>query len=282
MATTQREKAIAFRELHTGPRILVLPNAWDAISARIFEVAGFPAVGTTSAGLANALGYPDGEFAPRDEVLFMVRRIAHTVQVPVTADIEAGYGADSVAEVVKTVQGVLDAGAIGINLEDSAYGAEGLVDKGLQIEKIQAVRALSASAGVPLVINARTDAFHLPNLSSTEQFDLAVERANAYRDAGADCLFVPFLTDAAIIGELVKAIAGPLNILALPGAPPVSALAVMGVARVSVGSGPHRATLALTRTIAKELRDHGTYDSIVTGTIPYAEVNALLAGTAQG
>jgi len=278
MAATQREKAIAFRELHTGPRILVLPNAWDAISARIFEAAGFPAVGTTSAGVANVLGYQDGQFAPREEVLFMVRRIANTVQIPVTADIEAGYGADSVAEVVKTVQGVIDAGAVGINLEDSAYGAAELVDKGLQVEKIQAIRALGQSSGVPIVINARTDAFHLTALSGAEQFDLAVERANAYREAGADCLFVPFLTDATVIGDLVKAIAGPINILALPGAPPVSALAVMGVARVSVGSGPHRATLALARAIAQELRDHGTFESITNATIPYPEVNALLAG----
>ncbi len=277
MATTQREKAIAFRELHDGPRILVLPNAWDAISARIFEAAGFPAVGTTSAGVANVLGYRDGEFAPREEVLFLVRRIASTVQIPVTADIEAGYGADSVEEVVKTVQGVLDAGAVGINLEDSAYEATELIDKGLQIEKIRAVRALGESAGVPIVINARTDAFHLSNLSAAEQFALAVERANAYREAGADCLFVPFVTDATVIGDLAKAINGPLNILALPGAPPVSALAVLGVGRVSVGAGPHRATLALTRKIAEELRDHGTYESITAETIPYPEVNALLS-----
>ncbi len=279
MAKTQREKAEAFRELHGGPRILVLPNAWDAISARVFEAAGFPAVGTTSAGVANVLGYTDGQFAPRDEVLFMVRRIAGTVQIPVTADIEAGYGADSVEEVVKTVRGVLEAGAVGINLEDCAYGATELVDAGLQIEKIGAVRALGESVGVPIVINARTDAFHLLDLSGPQQFGLAVERANAYRKAGADSLFVPFLTESATIGELVKAIDGPLNILAMPGTPPISALAVLGVARVSVGSGPHRATVALTRRIAEELRDHGTYDSIMTDTIPYPEVNALLQGS---
>lgn len=277
MALTQREKAVAFRELHAGPRILVLPNAWDAISARIFEAAGFPAIGTTSAGVANVLGYADGQFAPREEALFMVRRIAGTVQVPVTADIEAGYGADSVEEVVKTVRGVLDAGAVGINLEDSVSGASELIDKGLQIEKVKAIRALGESVGVPIVINARTDAFHLTDLSAAQQFELAVDRANAYRAAGADSLFVPFMADLTIIGDLVKAIDGPLNILAAPGAPPVSALAVLGVARVSLGSGPHRATLALARKIAEELRDHGTYDAIMTETIPYPEVNALLA-----
>jgi 2-methylisocitrate lyase-like PEP mutase family enzyme len=274
---SQRDRAARFRSLHSGPRLLVLPNAWDAISARIFEDAGFPAVATTSAGLANVLGYPDGEFAPRDEVMFMVRRIAQTVRVPVTADIEAGYGASSVEEVVKTVQGVLDAGAVGINLEDSDPRSAELVDIGLQREKIQAVRALGVSAGVPLVVNARTDAFHLPQMEAGAQFELAVRRANAYRGAGADSLFVPFVTDTAVIADLVKALDGPLNILAMPGAPPVAELSRMGVARVSVGSGPHRATVALVRRIATELRDQGTYDSYMKQTIPFPEVNGLLA-----
>jgi len=259
-----------------------LPNAWNAISARIFEEAGLSAVGTTSAGVANALGYPDGQFAPREEVLFVVRRIAQTVRIPVTADIEAGYGADSVIEVVETVQGVLDAGAVGINLEDMAFGDTKLVDLDLQMEKIQAVRALGESSGIPVVIDARTDAFHLPYLHVHAQFELAVHRANAYRDAGADSLFVPFVNDASLIGDLVKAIDGPVNILTAPGVPPVAELARLGVARVSVGSGPHRATLALIRRIADELRDHGTYDSFMKETIPYPEVNALLTRALDG
>jgi 2-methylisocitrate lyase-like PEP mutase family enzyme len=277
---TQREKAVNFRALHSGKPILVLPNAWDAVSARLFEDAGFAAVGTTSAGLANVLGYPDGQRAPRDEVLFIVRRIAATVSVPVTADIEAGYGVRSVEEVVRTVQGVLDAGAVGINLEDSEFGVDELLDIGLQREKIQAVRALGDSAGVPIVINARTDAFHLSRRDPGEQFALAVKRANAYRSAGADCLFIPFVTDFALIAGLAKVVEGPLNILAMPGAPPVADLARLGVARVSVGSGPHRATLALARRIARELRDQGTYEAYMRETIPYPEVNALLAGRA--
>jgi 2-methylisocitrate lyase-like PEP mutase family enzyme len=244
---------MAFRELHHGPPILVLPNAWDAVSARLFEVAGFPAIGTTSAGVANVLGYADGQKAPREEVLFMVRRIAQTVQIPVTADIEAGYGTNSVEEVLKTVQGVLEAGAIGINLEDAADQENSLVDVGLQREKIQAIRALGDRAGVPLVINARTDAFHLLRLSEDEQFQLAVERANSYHEAGADSLFVPFITDPAIVARLAKAIAGPLNILAI-----------------------HRATLGHVRSIAQELRTAGTYAGFMKQTIPYAEVNSLL------
>jgi 2-methylisocitrate lyase-like PEP mutase family enzyme len=274
--STQRERAEAFRALHRGPRILVLPNAWDAISARVFEEAGFPAVATTSAGVANVLGYRDGEHAPREEVLFLVRRIVETVRVPVTADVEAGYGARSVDEVIKTVHGVLDAGAVGFNLEDSDPRDGSLVDLGLQVGKICAARALGESAGVPLVINARTDAFHLPHLDAAERFALAVERANAYRAAGADCLFVPFVTDSAVIGDLTRAIDGPVNILATPGAPSIREMEALGVARVSVGSGPHRATLALTRRIAAELLATGTYHSFMSETIPYPEVNALL------
>lgn len=277
MSTTQQEKAERFRALHLGPRMLVLPNAWDAASARIFESEGFPAVATTSAGVANTLGYPDGQYAPREEVLFLVRRIAATVQVPVTADIEAGYGANSVEEVVKTVRGVLEAGAVGVNLEDAAREKSALVDVGLQVEKIQALRALAGTFGVPLVINARTDAFNIPSLSASEKFATAVKRANAYRAAGADCLFVPFVVDEPTIAGLVKTIDGPLNILPMAGAPPIAELERLGVRRVSTGSGPCRACLALARRIARELRDQGTYHAIMDQTIPYAEVNALLA-----
>jgi 2-methylisocitrate lyase-like PEP mutase family enzyme len=277
MTISQAQKAERFRALHAGPRILVLPNAWDAASARLYEDAGFPAVGTSSAGVANALGYADGQQAPREEVLFVASRIAQTVQVPVTVDIEAGYGAHAVAEVVYTVRGVLEAGAVGINLEDAAFGASTLVDIGLQIEKIKALRALGDEVGVPLVINARTDAFHLEALDAATRFRLAVERANAYREAGADCLFVPFITTAATLADLVQAIDGPLNVLAMPGTPDVAELGRMGVRRVSVGSGPHRATLALVRRIAHELRDQGTYRSIMEQAIPYPEVNALFA-----
>lgn len=275
MPASPQEKAQQLRALHTGTHILVLPNAWDAASARLYEEAGFPAVATTSAGVANTLGYTDGEQALREEALFVVRRIARTVQVPVTADMEAGYGAHSVEEVVKTGRGVLEAGAVGLNLEDIAFGDSALVDLDLQVDKIQALRALGDETGIPLVINARTDAFHLEHLSAKERFRLAVERANAYRTAGADCLFAPFVTQADIIADLVKAIDGPLNILAMPGTPPVAELERMGVRRVSLGSGPHRATLGLVRRIAQELRDQGTYRSFTEVAIPYAEINAL-------
>lgn len=275
---SQQEKAETLQAQHTGEHILVLPNAWDVASARIFEEIGFGAVATTSAGVANSLGYPDGQYAPRDEVLFVVRRIAQSVQVPVTADIEAGYGANSVDEVLTTVRGVLEAGAVGINLEDSDGDVNGtLVEVGLQVKKIKAIRELAASKGIPLVINARTDAFHLAHLDRAGQFALAVERANAYRETGADCLFTPFVSDASTIAALVKAVDGPLNILAMPGTLPVAALEQMGVKRVSVGAGPFRATLALVQRIARELHEQGTYCAFLDEAMPYAEANNLFA-----
>ncbi len=274
--TRQQAKADRFRQLHNGPAILVLPNAWDAASARLFEEAGFPAVGTTSAGVANSLGYPDGQYIPREEMLFVVRRIAQTVRIPVTADIEAGFGA-TVDEVVETVRGVLEAGAIGINLEDSEKGGEKrLLPISDQVERIQAVRALGKEMDVPLVINARTDAYLVP-LEPAVRFEEAVERANAYLAAGADCAFPILVTDADTIGRLVQAIQGPVNILAVPGVPPVNELERLGVRRVSMGAGPSRATMALTQRIAEELRDSGTYRAFLERMMPSAEANKLFA-----
>ncbi|HEV2472018.1 MAG TPA: isocitrate lyase/phosphoenolpyruvate mutase family protein, partial [Chthonomonadales bacterium] len=241
----------------------------------IFERAGFPAVATTSAGIANSLGYPDGQCAPRDEVLFVVRRIARTVKVPVTADIEAAYAVGSVARAVETVRLVLDAGAIGINIEDSIPPEGALVEPDRQCAAIQAIRALGDRVGIPVVINARTDVFSgaIPAVEGCAAE--ATRRARAYLDAGADSIFVPFVTEAPVIARLVESIPGPVNILAMPGTPSAGDLEKMGVARLSVGSGPNRATLALVKRIAEELRDAGTYNSFMEFTMPYAEANAL-------
>jgi 2-methylisocitrate lyase-like PEP mutase family enzyme len=255
-------KSDLLRVLHQGPRLLVLPNAWDAASARIFERAGFPALATTSAGVAFALGYPDGEHVSRAEMLEVVARIARAVKIPVTADVEAGYD-----DAVETARGAWAAGAVGMNLEDTA-GA-GLVDI---VPGVHAIRE-----AVPgMVINARTDIFLNAIGDEATRFERAVERLNAYRDAGADCLFAPGVRDRDTIGRLVRAVRGPLNILAVAGSPPIAELEKLGVARVSVGSGPMRATLGLVDRIARELHDQGTYDAMTDGAIPYAEVNRLL------
>ncbi len=269
----QREKAEHFRELHNGAHILVVPNAWDAASAKIFERAGFGAVATTSAGIAASYGYPDGEHISRGEMLQAVGRIAGNVALPVSADVEAGYGTtpDQVAE---TARLVLEVGAIGLNLEDgSSNKAHPLADLSLQVEKIQAIRQAAEAFGVPLVINARTDVYERLDKNDRTLLDHAIQRGNAYREAGADCVFVIDVSDRKIIGELVRGIHAPINILAGSGSPSVAELEELGVARVSFGSIPMRATMSLVEQIAEELKKRGTY-GFARGIVSYAEVNS--------
>jgi 2-methylisocitrate lyase-like PEP mutase family enzyme len=273
--TTQAELARQFLALHDGRKTLVLPNAWDVASARIFEEAGFPAVGTSSAGVAFALGYPDGQKISRGEMLAVVQRIAAAVGIPVTADMEAGYGAKP-EDVAETAREVIAAGAVGMNLEDTVDDRpDALADLSLQKEKIRAVAEASSRAGVPLVLNARTDVF-LASIGAAEtRLARTIERLNAYRDAGAQCLFAPGVKDKETIAQLVGGVHGPLNILAVAGTPPMAELEKLGVARVSVGSGPMRATLGLIARIAHQLREEGSFSSMTDGAMTYADANRL-------
>ncbi|HEY2945706.1 MAG TPA: isocitrate lyase/phosphoenolpyruvate mutase family protein [Vicinamibacteria bacterium] len=273
----QREQAETLRRLHQGPRILVLPNVWDVVSARVIESSGFAALATTSAGVAFALGYPDGERISRAEMAEAVRRIAARVRVPVTADMEAGYGRTP-ESAAATARAVIAAGAVGLNLEDAAGdGGGALLDDELQIERVRATREAAEAAGVPLVINARTDVY-LSRIGAPEtRLGHAARRLNAYRAAGADCLFAPGVVDRATIAALVREVAGPLNVLAGPGCPPVPELEALGVRRLSLGSGVIRATLGLVRRICAELQGPGTFSALLgEGVPPHAEVNRLL------
>jgi 2-methylisocitrate lyase-like PEP mutase family enzyme len=272
----QALKAEQLRKLHTGPRILVLPNAWDVASARVLEELGYPAIATTSAGVAFALGFADGQRITRDEMLEMVARIAHGVRVPVTADMEAGYGITP-KDTEETAKAVVAAGAVGMNFEDVTGSDESShVDTALQVEKIRTIRKVSLSLGVPLVLNARTDIFLMPIGPKETRFERSVERLRKYREAGADCVFAPGVHDAETIAKLVKAVQAPLNILLTTGSPSIKELERMGVARASTGSGVMRATLGLVRRIGKELAETGTYSSLQNGAIPFAEVNGML------
>jgi 2-methylisocitrate lyase-like PEP mutase family enzyme len=271
----QKSKAMAFRGMHRGGKILVLPNAWDVASARIFEIAGFEAIATTSAGVAFTLGYPDGQRIPREKMLARVGRIARAVKVPVTADLEAGYGTRP-EDAARTVREAIEAGSVGMNLEDGTDdAAHPLVELSLQLEKIRAVREAALKTGVLLVLNARTDVYLAKVGDPGKRYDETLQRVVAFRDAGADCVFVPGLTDAETIGRMVRDVKCPVNILAVPGAPSAPELEKLGVARVSVGSGPMRATLALVQRIAEELKSAGTYGGL-QGAIPHADVNRML------
>jgi len=271
----QKRKAEAFRAMHRGPKALLLPNAWDVASARLIEESGFGAIATTSAGIAFSLGYPDGQRISREEMLARVGRIARAVRVPVTADVEAGYG-DRPEDAALTAREAIEAGAVGMNLEDGTGDPEHpLVDLSLQLEKIRAIREAALKTGVLLVLNARTD-FYLDQVGAPEtRYAETIKRAVAYRDAGADCLFVPGVRDVDTISKLVRDIQAPLNILAGPGSPSVLELEKVGVARVSLGSGPMRATLGLLGRIAEELKSSGTY-SALEGAPAHADVNKML------
>ncbi len=276
----QADKAEQFRKLHRGPRILVLPNAWDVASARILEELGYPAIATTSAGIAFSLGYPDGQRVSREQMLEVVARIARAVRVPVTADMEAGYGT-TVQDMSETARALIASGAIGLNLEDVTGEDESShVNMTLQMEKIRAIRETASSLGVALVLNARTDTYLMPIGPAETRFDRTVERLRAYRQAGADCLFAPGLRDGETIRKLVAALDGPLNILLMPGGPSIGELEKMGVARASAGSAVMRATLSLVQRIGKELMQAGSCDFLFDGTIAHADLNRLLSRAA--
>lgn len=271
----QAEKARKFLALHKGPKIVLLPNAWDVASARIFEEAGFPAIATTSAGVANSLGYPDGQHIRPDEMLEVVRRIAEAVSVPVTADMEAGYG-QTPEEVAATARGVLEAEAVGMNLEDTIEERpDSLADLNLQKERIRAILEVARSAGIPLVLNARSDVILAGVGEPATRAQRTIERLEAYREAGAQSLFAPGVKDKETIARLARGVHGPLNILATAGTPPIAELEKIGVARVSLGSGPMRATMGLVARIARQLREKGTYSLFTDGAMTYTEANRL-------
>ena len=268
-------KARLFRQLHLGPELLVIANAWDAGSARVFEEAGIRAIGTGSAGVAFSHGFVDDERIPREVMLRAIAEMVTAVELPVTADILAGMG-DSIDAVVATVNEVIALGAAGVNIEDSSeVDGPHLLDIEYQSEKIRAVCAAVEASGVPIVVNARTDPYWLKLGDEKERLRTSIERANRYRDAGAHCLFVPGTGDRATLKTLVAEIAGPLNVLATPGCPPVAELQALGVRRLSEGSGPMRASLMLARRIARDLLDTGTYARFHGDAIPYDEANAL-------
>ena len=273
----QTEKAEHLRKLHHGPRILALPNAWDAVSARILEDLGYPAIATSSAAVAFSLGYPDGQRISRREMLEVVTRIAHAVKIPVTADMESGYG-KTPEEIAETTKQLVASGAVGLNFEDITGDDESShVELGLQIKKIRAIRDTSAALGVPLVINARTDVYLMPIGPAATRFERTVERLRAYRDAGADCLFAPGVCDREIIAKLVKALGAPLNILVSQNCPSLDDLEKMGVARASAGSSAMRAAMGAFQRVAKDWLAHGSYDSLQQVTIPYPELNLMMA-----
>jgi 2-methylisocitrate lyase-like PEP mutase family enzyme len=273
---SQKQKAEAFRQRHRELPILVLPNAWDAMSARVFEAARFDAIGTSSGGVAWALGYSDGEKAPWNEVVAATERIVRTVRVPVTVNIEGGYG-ETPDEVASSVAEIIRTGVVGINLEDSTTHADTpmrtIEDA---VDRIHAARDAARAAGVPIVINARMD-LYLKHVGDDEaRFSETVRRGKAYIAAGADCLFPFGLSDVKTIANLVAALNFPINIVGKAWGPNVSQLEKLGVARVSTASGPSLVAMSMTRQIAEELRVKGAFEVFET-LITQSEAQRLFA-----
>jgi len=265
MTTAQsRDAATAFLSLHGGPGF-VLPNAWDAGSARVLEQVGFPAIATTSAGIAWAAGIPDGGPMTRDSMLDAVARIVAAVGVPVSADLEAGYG-DTPEDVGRTVALFVDIGAVGGNIEDAIDGA--LLGVGDAVARLEAAR--DAAPRGQFVLNARTDAYFVG--AKGDPFEETVERALLYIDAGADCIFVPGVVEPDTIRRLADAIPAPLNVVAgLASTIDARTLFSLGVKRVSLGGSLARAALSLVERAGRELLESGTL-GFLDGALSYSEL----------
>lgn len=279
MTSTQMEKAKKFYSMHTSEGCFLLPNAWDIGSAKMLVAAGFESIGTTSAGIAFSLGRPDNAFCSeearlnREEMMAVIRAITHSVSVPVNADLEAGFGAEP--EVVsQTIELAIAAGAVGGNIEDySGDAANPLYSLELSIERIKAARKAINESGMPFVLVGRTDEM---NAGLSPDLDHAIQRANLYREAGADCLFVPGVSDKQTVATLVKEINGPINVvMGLSGSDvSFSELKDLGVRRISIGGSLARSVYHAMREAAVEMREKGTF-TFAEKQIPQGELNEL-------
>jgi 2-methylisocitrate lyase-like PEP mutase family enzyme len=257
-----------FQRLHQGPTLLILPNAWDAGSARLIESLGARAIATTSAGLAWSRGYPDGNALPNDQLIAATRDIARTIGVPLSIDIEEGYS-DNAGAVAQLAAGVMDAGAAGINIEDGAGSPE------LLCTKVAAIRDAASRSEIDLFINARTDVYLRGIARGNEAVEQVIDRAARYRAAGADGLFVPGLSDGEAMATIAAAIDPmPLNIMAVPGLPPIEALQKYGVRRLSAGSSIAQAAWGLTSRLAAGFLA-GDVGGMFGAAAEYGKMNAL-------
>jgi 2-methylisocitrate lyase-like PEP mutase family enzyme len=271
----QAEKARGFLALHHDPKLLVLPNIWDPLGARLLEDLGYPAVATASAAVAWSRAHDDGERLPFPRVLEVIARIANAVDVPVSADIEGGY-ARSPDAVGENVRRVLRAGAIGINLEDGVPGGKGLHPLTFQCERIRAARIAGEEEEIPLVINARIDVFLQDDeRSRVEKLEETVTRARAYLRAGADCIYPIPVGDLETLSAIREQTDAPVNVFASASTAPLRELEEAGMSRLSLGPGFLKASLTTMKRIAEELAESGSYDLFTTDTISSDEVKRL-------
>jgi 2-methylisocitrate lyase-like PEP mutase family enzyme len=259
-----------FRSLHDKSTPLLLPNVWDAGSARLFEALGAEAIATTSAGFAWALGYQDGRALPFDEVVGSVRRISRVLKVPLSVDVENGYSDDPKA-VADNVMRLVELGIAGINIEDGPDAPSVLA------AKIEAIRAAVSKAGADLFINARSDVFLASLVEKPKQVDESISRGKQYASAGADGLFLPALAKNGDIEQVVAAISLPLNVMALNGLADAATLGKLGVRRLSAGGGISMAVLGKAKALAHDFLQHGRSETLDDNALPYSEMQSLFA-----
>ncbi|MDA1582266.1 isocitrate lyase/phosphoenolpyruvate mutase family protein [Bacillus cereus group sp. TH230-1LC] len=265
-------KSKIFNDYHHDSSILILPNAWDVMSAKIYEDLNYRAIGTTSAGIAASLGYSDGEQLPFESMLDVIKKITKSVNIPVSADIESGYG-ETLEEVLENVRKIIASGVVGVNLEDSKKNhIYSLYDTAYQQTKIERIKNVSISEGVSLFINARTDAYIFSNNGVEE----TIKRAQAYKDAGADGIFIPGLTQKEHIHMFTKKINLPLNVLIHDSTPSIPDLECLNVSRISFGSGAYRATISTLRKLASEVIMKGQYETMTNDVISYENMVGFL------
>jgi 2-methylisocitrate lyase-like PEP mutase family enzyme len=266
--TSNPDLATAFHDLHAGPEVLRLANAWDAGSARLIESVGARAIATTSAGVAWSHGYPDGDALPTPLVIATTEAIARVVRVPLTVDIEGGYSQDPDA-VGRLIGALIEAGAVGVNLEDGGGSPDVLC------AKIAAARKVADGLGVALYINARTDVYLRELVPEADRVAETCARAARYRAAGASGIFVPKVLEPAAIAAIARAIELPLNVIAWPGLPPVAELASLGVRRLSAGTAIAQAAASRTAALATAFLRDGSREVAAEGPFTYRDLNAL-------
>ena len=269
----QQKFAADFQAMHHTDDLLVLPNAWNAGSARVFEKQGFKAVATTSAGIAYSMGCADGEIIKFEDLLYLTKMISSKVQIPLSVDLELGYG-NSICEITENVKALIAAGAVGLNIEDGYPGEEDYLEElSFQVNKIKALAELKKELDIDFVINARTCACWLNITDNGDNLDIAIERCNAFADAGADCVFVPGLLDEEQVKRLANEVDAPVNIVANPMFNDFDKIQQAGIKRLSIGSGAVRAVYAKLIDIASELYENNSLKSMLSHNFTYTEAN---------
>lgn len=272
----QIEKAEAFKKLHHTGKLLILPNVWEPLGAMLLQDLGYPAIATASASMALTNGLKDGENISFEKLVSQLKEITHAVSLPVSADIESGYAKNN-QHLTENINTLLDAGIVGLNIEDSDKKTGGLLPTDIECERIKLIRSVAQAKGIPLFINARVDTYiRMRDSSEKEKLDETIRRGNAYKEAGADCIFPITMKHFDDIRTLIKELKMPVNIITVPGIPELHSLNEIGVARISLGSSFLKIAMQAMKNIAMQLKDQKGLNEIIGNTITSDYLESLI------